>query len=422
MLHPTTTPLAVSLADGLTLRSLRSPDDLPRLAALMGEVFGLEVGRWVNRMYPVYPGLEPADMFFVEDANGAAVSTLTLIPWTLQYGAAKLPAGELGIVCTAEAYRRRGLVAAQMKYFKQRLAERGCLLSLIQGIPFYYRQYGYDYAWPLEGGWRLELRQAPATPDAAYTVRDATPADIPALIRLYAEAAAPLTIKALRTDEIWRYMLTPAPERDADTHRAWVVCDGAGDVVAYLRLPDYHFGTELVVDEASRCMLGAARSLFAALRAAAEADGQPFIRLRLPNDHDLAKLARAWGGVDEGTYAWQVHVPDLAALLRTLIPTLNQRLADSVYARYTAEVTLSLYRDGLTLRFVEGRLVEVGDLHPVDKSDAQLPPATVMPLIMGHRSLPELRRIFPDIHARGEIGLLLEILFPPATAFLYQVY
>jgi len=422
MLHPMTTPLSIPLENGLTLRTLSSPEDLPRLARLMGDVFGPEVDRWAKRMFPVYPGLEPADIFFVEDAAGEVVSTLTLVLWTLRYGPATLPVGEMGIVGTDAAYRRRGLVAAQVKHFKQRLAQRGCLLSIIQGIPFYYRQFGYDYAWPLEGGWRLELRQAPETADNAYTVRAATPDDIPTLARLYDDATRHLTVTTLRTEETWRYLLTPAPEPDACTRRTFVVCDEHGAVVAYLRLPDFHFGNELVLDEASRCPLEAARTVFAFLRREAETASRPFIRLNLPSSHDLVLLARAWGGVDQGTYAWQLHVPDLAALLRGLTPALDERLAASLFAQYTATVTLGFYRDGLTLRFVDGRLVEVSDLHPVEKADASLPPAAVMPLVMGHRPLHELRRAYPDVNAHGEIELLLETLFPPGAAFLYQVY
>ena len=176
------------------------------------------------------------------------------------------------------------------------------------------------------------------------------------------------------------------------------------------------------MNDASRCPLAAARSLFAFLRQETEAADRPFIRLSLPSSHDLVLLARAWGGVDGGTYGWQLHVPDLAALLRGLTPALDERLAASLFAHYTATVTLGFYRDGLTLRFVDGRLVEVSDLQPVEKSDAELPPATVMPLILGHRPLHELRRAYPDVRAHGEFELLLETLFPPASAYLYPVY
>jgi predicted N-acetyltransferase YhbS len=421
MLYPVDTPLAVSVGDDFMLRTLGSPDDLPRIAALMGRVFGPEVERWTLHMYPIHPDLVPADVFFVETAAGEVVSTLSLFPWSIRYGAATLPVGEMAIVGTDAAYRRRGLVAAQVRYFKERLAQRGCLLSIIQGIPFYYRQFGYDYAWPLEGGWRLELRQAPAEGDPTYTVRDATCDEIPTLARLYDEATADLTVSVTRSRDLWHYLLERGDEPHATTRRTLVVCDTAGDIVAYVRLPDFHFGNELVVDEGSRCTLEAARTIFAFLRCEAEAAARPFIRLNLPATHDLVRIARAWGGVDQGTYSWQLHVPDLPALLRGMMPELNRRLAASVFARYTATVALGFYCDGLTLRFDAGRLVEVSDLSPIEKANISLPPVAFMPLVLGHRPLHELRRAFPDVNARGDYELLLETLFPPAAVFLYPV-
>ena len=97
-----------------------------------------------------------------------------------QVGPAQIPVGEMSLVGTAEPYRRRGLVRAQVHQFKRRLAARGCLLSLIQGIPYYYRQFGYTYALPLEGGLIVNPRELPPIA-RGYTFRSATVEDIPLL-------------------------------------------------------------------------------------------------------------------------------------------------------------------------------------------------------------------------------------------------
>ena len=98
----------------------------------------------------------------------------------------------MAIVGTLEAYRRRGLVHAQTEYFKERLRERGCLISHIQGIPYYYRQFGYEFAIPLEGGLRLTGYVLPPEPDQTLTFRLATNADIPQLEGFYETATAKL--------------------------------------------------------------------------------------------------------------------------------------------------------------------------------------------------------------------------------------
>ena len=52
----------------------------------------------------------------------------------------------LEMVATHPEYRHRGLVRAQIRRFHEVVRERGFDLSLIEGIPYYYRQYGYGYA------------------------------------------------------------------------------------------------------------------------------------------------------------------------------------------------------------------------------------------------------------------------------------
>ena len=79
-------------------------------------------------------------------------------------------------------------------------------LSKIQGIPYYYRQFGYTYALPLEGGLIVNARELPSAAPR-FTFRPATATDIPQLARFYDEAAATLAIAAVRDDALWRYLL-----------------------------------------------------------------------------------------------------------------------------------------------------------------------------------------------------------------------
>jgi predicted N-acetyltransferase YhbS len=241
-----------TLGQGLMLRTAAGPDDIERVAQFNGLIHGAELAITVRRLLRDYAGMDGRDIVFVEDAStGKIISSLLLLPWTLSYGGASLPVGEMGMVGTLESHRGQGLVRAQTAYFMQRLVERGCLLSLIQGIPYFYRQFGYEYAMPLEGGLRLSGRELPAPPDTAFSFRPATAKDIPTLQRLYAAAARDLDIRAVRDEALWRYLLAE-PAGSALRCETWLVEDAAGDVVGYFRLPDFHFDEELAVNEVSR--------------------------------------------------------------------------------------------------------------------------------------------------------------------------
>ena len=84
--------------------------------------------------------------------------------------------GRPELVGTDPDYRRQGLIRAQFEVLHQWSAERGELALGITGIPWYYRQFGYEMCL-LRGGGRAGYRpQAPTLPAGAaepYQVRPA---------------------------------------------------------------------------------------------------------------------------------------------------------------------------------------------------------------------------------------------------------
>jgi predicted N-acetyltransferase YhbS len=422
MLDQTEAPYRQPLSDGLVVRTAANEGDVARVAEFNGVVHGPGIVGMTRNLFLHHPATRGRDLVFVEDeATGQIVSSLCLIPWTWRYAGVDLPVGEMGIVGTLEAYRRRGLVRAQVEYFQQRLRERGCLLSQIQGIPYYYRQFGYEYALPLEGGLRLELRDVPEQPEAVFTFRLATLDDLSILLRLYDEAAQDLAIHTGRDAAIWQYLLayTDGTEMEAEN---WLLQDAAGHVAGYLRLPRHHFGEELVVNEVSRLSFDAALAALRRLKTLAEERAKPGLRLNLPDNCTLMRLARSLGAHDLGTYAWQIYVPDLTALLRALAPAFERRLAASPFAGLTREVQLRLYRETIALRFVAGRLTEVANLGFTRGEPINFPPLPFILLLLGYRTVEELRAAYPDVNVKPAWRLLVDTLFPKVTSFIYTVY
>jgi hypothetical protein len=426
MLDPTQVPYVQSLGDGLVLRTATDEADVLRVAEFNGIIHGPGVNAMTRLLFLNHPDTRGRDLIFVQDESSKQViSSLCVIPWTWSIGGVPVPSGEMGIVGTLEAYRRRGLVRAQVGFFKRRLQERGCLLSHIQGIPYYYRQFGYEYALPLEGGLLVEHREIPAY-GAAYdgppfSFRLASAADLPLLARLFDEAARDLDIHIVRSEPVWQYLLTQigGSETDAET---WLVVDAAGSVAGYFCLPAHHFGHELAVSEVSRLSFDAALATLNQLRSFSEARGTPGIRLNLPANCTLLRLAHSCVNRDHNTYNWQIHIPDMAALLRALGPALEQRIAASPFAGLTCDVPLGFYRETIRLCFVEGRLREVVNAGFVDGGPVRFPPNAFVPLVLGYRSLEETRRAYPDVGCAPALRLLVETLFPRQTSFIYTIY
>jgi len=422
VLTQTEPPHTQHLGDGLTLRTAASERDVERVAEFNGSIHGPGVVAMTRNLLLQHPHTAGRGLIFVEDeTTRQVVSSLFLIPWVLRYEDVKLPSGEQGIVGTAPAYRQRGLIRAQNAYFKQRLRERGCLLSHIQGIPYYYRQFGYEYALPLEGGLRLEKRSIPAPQETRFTFRQATLDDLPILAQLYDEASRDLAIRAERSESIWRYLFTCTQGSEMECEN-WLIEDRNQHIVGYMRVPKHHFGKELVVNEVSRLSFDAALAALNHLKTLAETRNQPAIRLNLPANCSLMQVARSLGAHDMGTYAWQIHVPDMAALLQAIGPVLERRVAGSPFAGLTRQVRLCFYRETVALHFEAGQLDQVANLGLTDAGPINVPPLQFIPLLLGYRSIDELRAAYPDVRVAPDWRLLIETLFPRTPSFLYTIY
>jgi hypothetical protein len=157
---------------------------------------------------------------------------------------------------------------------------------------------------------------------------------------------------------------------------------------------------------------------------AAKGDGDfEGIYLTMNPMHPMLEVLKRNLGPANPPYAWYVRVPDLPAFIRHITPALEKRLAASIMSGFTRQVNLTFYRGGLQLHFKDGRLTEVADWLKPDADEenqagAAFPPLTFTQLLMGYRSLEELRNTFPDCWAKDETALLLEALFPKRPSWV----
>ncbi len=421
------TPTVQPLGNNLLLKSISASDEIERLAVFNAAVHEDEhVADMTRGLVVHHPATRPEHWLFVEDeSTGQIVSSLCLIPWTWRYEDVTLKAGEMGIVGTHPDYRRRGLIRALDRQFKTLLRAGGFDLSQIQGIPYYYRQFGYEYALPLEGGWNILLRDIPddlPASAAGYRFRAATLDDVPLLARLYDETMRGLAIHAVRDTDIWRFLLDHTPDSQAAAE-TWIVLDADDQPAGYWRIEKFGFGPGLTVGEASNMSHPAAMAVLGHVKRLAVERGKADIRLSCADACPLVPTAKAWGAKDTGRYAWQIHLPDVTRLLRAIAPVLERRIAASPFAGLSETVSINMFRETYTLCFEGGKITAV---EPVGFTDwpggLSIPPLLFAPLVLGYRSREELRAAHPDVAIWGQSQYLIDVLFPKMSAFLYCAY
>jgi len=406
------------LGDGLVLRPLRDERDAQRFVAHNEAITG--EGPICERLTHHHPNARLGDFFLVEDEDsGEVASTTCLLPWRCRYEGIALDVAMLEMVVTAPAYRRRGLVRAQIDHFHRLAAERGFDLCIIQGIPYYYRQFGYAYALDHTPADALPAGRVPAWPEAAarHTVRRSTPAHASPHAALYQQAMAAYSLHVERDAAYWDYLLRYA---------GWGVqiVERAGEAMGYIVARPPADGAPLRVAESALRDADAARAALGWL--AAQTPGE--LILGGSAQCRLIRLARSLGAAPRPRDQWLLRLPDAAKLLAKLAPVLERRLAASSEASYTGSLTINCYRQALALRWERGRLAAVEPLGFVDASmgsdggDLCIPPDAFTRLVVGYRSLDALRDAWPDIVIRPAARALLDALFPPRDALIWMPY
>ena len=393
------------------------------------------VGTWTRDLLRgSHPTTGPGDFLVVEETTtGRLVSTLCLITQTWSYDGIPFTAGQPELVGTIPEFRQRGLIRELFSTIHAWGAARGELMQGIGGIPWYYRQFGYEPAIEFGAGRVGPVARVPALPPGAtepYTVRPATEADIPLLRRLHDAGRARNRLAAVRDEAAWRYELTGHHLGSAVARLFCVIERADGTPVGLVGYqPILWQGTGLVVTAyelvAGESWLAATPSVLRALheigeRLIAPDATQPLDSLicLLATQHPAYAVASHWLPELRPAYAWYVRVPDFPALIRQVAPALERRLAASPLAGHTGEVRISWYRDGLRLAFDAGRLVAAERWQPtVDEGgDCAFPDRTFVQLFCGHRSFAELAHAFVDVWASDAARVLLQALFPPAPS------
>jgi hypothetical protein len=443
---PSILTLPRDLGDGLVLRR-STPADADALAdfnKLIHRDAGVTepdetVAAWTRDLLTrAHPKFNADDFAIVEDTRaGKIVSSLNTISQTWAYAGIPFGVGRPELVGTLPEYRRRGLVRAQFEVIHAWSAARGELVQAITGIPYYYRQFGYEMALLLGGGRSGVLSAVPKLKEGEtepYRVRPAVEADLPFILALDAAASRRWLIACERDAALWRYELSGKSETNCN-RLVWAIVESAAGAPVGLighawRVWEGNLGVSYVEVAAGVSWLAAAppilRYLGATAQTYAQRDGKPADRLNfwLAPEHPFFAAAQDLLPTIRRPYAWYLRVADVPGFLRHVAPVLEERLARSIAVGHTGDLKLSFYRTGIRLTFDAGRLTTIEPWQPTheDGGGAAFPGLSFLQLLFGYRTLEELRVAFPDCWADGDTPrALLGILFPKQPSDFWPV-
>jgi hypothetical protein len=318
-------------------------------------------------------------------------------------------------------------VRSQLEEVHRWSAKRGELVLGITGIPWYYRQFGYEMAVNLEGGRLCSRSNVPALKEGEnepYIFRRATTEDVPFLLDMYALASSRSLLASVRDEALWRYDIEGRHETSGFRSDLRVIETPEGKRIGLLihpvKLWDADLAIRLYEVVPGVPFLSVTPSVMRYLDATGEEyakrDRRKFesIYFSLGEQHPVYDTVGNRLDRVHKPYAWYMRVPDLLVFMRHIALALEKRLASSPQAGYTGQLKLSFYSQGLSMLFEDGRIsVQAWIPERIEEGDAFFPDLTFLQLLFGYRSLDELQYAFPDCStATDAAGALLPILFP----------
>ena len=343
--------------------------------------------------------------------GGEAVARLTIVDREMRLVQTWLRMGGLASVRTNPAHRGKGygrrLLLGTLDYMR----EEGYLVSTLFGIPDFYSNFGYATVLPRKSVVSVRTGAAELLP-GAVAVREAEPADLTALLDIYHEANVERNGPLKRSKSSFSRWPDKADDWFQEPRRI-LVAEENGVPVAYV-VGEQRWQAEskwgVQPHEIAVACAGAARAASSLIRALAQEAAQQrceWLKFEMLPDSPLVAVLRQVGfsheieySHDQGGMGRIIDLTGLAEALTETLATRNLALNESLRLgklRFLcedeqAEVVLGV-----------GRTVAIA-----------LPQHALLQLLMGYRSIHELRLEHPTCVEQQDVA--------PVDALLPQGY
>lgn len=434
-----------SLGDDLIIRHAKF-DDANALAAFNGEIHSegnewdkIGVAEWTLDMHSGDgPAVKADDFIIVEDIHtGQIVSSSCLISQTWSYEGIPFKVGVPELIGTHPDYRRRGLIRKQFEILHQWSNARGELVQAIGGIPYYYRQFGYELALNLHGGrsgYKVNLPVLKADEIEPFAFRHASVEDIPFLMLAYNRGCQRSMVYSIWNQEHWLYELTGRREHNLEHRDIYIITDKQNQPAGFVGVPSIKWRDNSVATvyeiapgySWSAVTPSVARFLWknGEEQAVKQKLSQERFGFALGDAHPAYDVLASSLPQSQKPYAFYIRLPDLPAFFQEIIPVLENRLTNTSFENYSGEVKLNFYRHGIKLVIEQGRIPAIIQL-PMDAlsdATASFPDLTFLQLLFGLRSMDELEYAFIDCSSKNlESKNLINTLFPKKVSRVWVI-
>lgn len=425
--------MGITVGDDFELR-MADDSDAEALIVLHDRVQG--EGQWTSILTDgTHPTTKVENFTVIEDVkNKKIVSSMCYIPQVWRYGTESFNVARLEMVSTLEEYRSKGFIRMQFQHIHEICASNDCNVTVVVGIPWFYKKFGYDMAlkyWnqniiPISALHNYTDNKKKGISIAAASISDITfytkialayfskfdiSCEVPEnywkhlFFERKGERLITAIIKSDKNESIGAICHAPALDENALTVFFCDIIKGISWLDVAPALFDYfkRIGNEFALKD--NCH-------FDAINFGLNMDVHPI--------NTLLTDCPAFYRRAEAPFAWYVRVNDMAKFTLNVKKTLENRLADSLAQGYSGSLKIGFYSGGLTLTFENGTIIDTKNGMP-ENPDCSIPQECFKQLLFGYKSLEELRLYSAEVNVGGVPRILLGILFPKTQSSIFSI-
>ncbi len=413
------------LGDGLVMRNANK-EDVPALLEHFRIVHGEGVVDQLRAMLTRYPRFSWEDSFIIENPDtGEVVSCIILLQNAWSLDDILVPSVEMEAVGTLKSYRYRGHIRLLNDEYERRTTQHHPVIQTIAGIPNFYRNFGYEYAARLGGGYPVSPSLVPklsTDEKEPVTFKVVNPRNFKEFLGFREKYLPRRTwIRKLRPEDAG-YLIYETTSKEQEAFYFYLVKEKTKTVGAFylarwehrLDLVELYWDSHQHVDAVLRFVLERAQ----------EWNGIP-VRVIPPNQKRIREYVSARTQVIEiGRYAWYVKIPSITRFIETISPLFSDRLKETEFQNFTGDLTITTYKEGYALSLENGVFKEITEREEKDPGDYHLriPLRPLTRLLMGYETLDDLISHEPDVQCAATFRPLVRVLFPHLEAIVDPYY
>jgi len=351
-------------------------------------------------------------LYIKDDIENKIVSSICLIPSEWQIENITIPVCEMEFVGTLEEYRGKGFIKILNKLYENVIAQNDYILSIIKGIPHFYRSLGYEYVSSLDERITIPTSKIPNEKFKDLDIRLANLDDIPFIESKYTQFHNNFYIFTKFDSECFKFMYLN--NQFNSEVRSTYIFDESGIAKNYFSL-GMSYDSENYEIICPNLTKNEMISLLQFIKTMGNYIDDDIITLSISEHSSLHSFIRTLGGQPISTYGWQVKIPNLEKFFNLIKEIIEKRVKHSEFKGLTKTIRISNYHETIILDFNNGKIekIEIEKEHPNPKiTDLMIPEATLFKLVLGDRTIDEINYIVKDAIVNILSKSIIEIMFP----------